>query len=204
MNPIRSLCVALAALMSTALPAWAVPSAKDAPPAIATFAGGCFWCVEEAFDKVDGVLSTTSGFMGGTVADPSYEQVTSGATGHREVVRIAFDPERVSYEKLLDHFWRNVDPTQKSGQFCDSGEQYRSEIFVHDAAQKRAAEASRSRLNQDKRFAGDIQTLITPASAFYPAEEYHQNFHEKNFARYQYYKSACGRVARLRFLWRDR
>ncbi|HEY5763988.1 MAG TPA: peptide-methionine (S)-S-oxide reductase MsrA [Rhodocyclaceae bacterium] len=204
MNPIRSIFIALAVALSMALPARAAQPGPAQAPAIATFAGGCFWCVEEAFDKIDGVLSTTSGFMGGKVANPTYEQVTSGTTGHREVVRIVFDPARTSYEKLLDSFWRNVDPTQKNGQFCDSGEQYRSEIFVHDDAQKRAAEASRARLNQDSRFAGDIQTIITPASTFYPADDYHQDFHEKHFARYQYYKSACGRVARLRFLWRDR
>lgn len=204
MNSIRRCCILIAVVMSIGQAVWAEPSAKAGSPAVATFAGGCFWCVEEAFDQIDGVLSTTSGFMGGKVENPSYEQVTSGATGHREVVRIIFDPARVSYEKLLDHFWRNVDPTQKNGQFCDSGEQYRSEIFVHDAVQKQAAEASRAKLRQVSRFAGDIATLITPASAFYPADEVHQDFHEKNFARYHYYKSACGRVARLRFLWRDR
>lgn len=204
MNAKLGCLIALVAAVSIAPPvSWAQSGRADGA-AIATFAGGCFWCVEEAFDQVDGVLSTTSGFMGGKVANPSYEQVTSGATGHREVVRVAYDPERVSYERLLDTFWRNIDPTQKNGQFCDSGEQYRSEIFVHDEAQKRAADASLARLNQDSRFSGAIQTRITLASEFYPADDYHQDFHEKNFARYQYYKSACGRVARLRFLWRDR
>lgn len=180
------------------------PPGRAAPQSAATFAGGCFWCVEEAFDKVDGVISTTSGFMGGTVVDPSYEQVTTGSTGHREVVRVVFDPTRVSYSRLLDVFWRNIDPTQANGQFCDNGLQYRSEIFFHDEGQRQAAEASREALDRDSRFTGDIKTLITAASPFYAAEEYHQNFHQKEFTRYNYYKAACGRVARLRFLWRDR
>jgi peptide-methionine (S)-S-oxide reductase len=183
------------------------PAASPAPAAgqaVATFAGGCFWCVEEAFDKVEGVVSTTSGFMGGTVANPSYEQVTGGTTGHREVVRVVFDPGRVGYAHLLDTFWRNIDPTQADGQFCDHGLQYRSEIFYHDEGQRREAEASRAALNRDSRFKGGIRTLITPASAFHPAEEYHQDFHQKELVRYSYYKAACGRVARLRFLWRDR
>lgn len=172
--------------------------------ALATFAGGCFWCVEEAFDKVDGVVSTTSGYMGGTVDLPSYEQVASGTTGHREVVQIQFDPTRVSYEALLSYFWRNIDPTQRDGQFCDSGLQYRSEIFYHDEPQRRAAEASLAELDQDSRFSGEIATLITPASTFYPADSTHQDYYRNNPVRYTYYKAACGRVARLRFLWRGR
>lgn len=183
----------------------ATEGGKDRPTtALASFAGGCFWCVEEAFDRVEGVLSTTSGFMGGAVEGPSYEQVAAGGTGHREVVQVVYDPARVSYEQLLAHFWRNVDPTQKDGQFCDSGEQYRSEIFVHDDAQRHAALASRAALERDERFRGQIQTPITLASAFYPAAESHQDFHRRNFVQYSYYKAACGRSARLRFLWRDR
>lgn len=190
--------------LGRAAPATVKSAAPAASQSVATFAGGCFWCVEEAFDKVDGVISTTSGFMGGKVANPSYEQVTAGSTGHREVVRVVFDTSRVSYPRLLDVFWRNIDPTQAEGQFCDNGLQYRSEIFYHDAAQRQAAEASRAALDRDRRFSGDIKTVISAAGPFYAAEENHQDFHQKEFARYNYYKAACGRVARLRYLWRDR
>lgn len=176
----------------------------SAAGAVATFGGGCFWCVEEAFDKVDGVLSTTSGFMGGTLKNPSYDQVAAGATGHREVVRVVYDPARVSYEKLLDVFWRNVDPTQANGQFCDKGLAYRSEIFVHDEAQRRAAEAAKAKLEKSKPFAGEIRTLVTAAGEFYAAEEYHQDYYRKNPVRYRYYKTACGREARLRELWGEK
>lgn len=196
----------LAVLASSALFGTAVLAQTAAPPAsptgaVATFGGGCFWCVEEAFDKVDGVLSTTSGFMGGTLKNPSYDQVASGTTGHREVLRVVFDPKRVSYEKLLDVFWRNVDPTQADGQFCDKGLAYRSEIFVHDDAQRRAAESSKAKLEKAKPFSGPIRTPITGAGEFYAAEEYHQDYYRKNPLRYRYYKTACGREARLRELW---
>jgi peptide-methionine (S)-S-oxide reductase len=196
----------LAALLPAAV-ALAQPGAAVAPSpatAVATFAGGCFWCVEEAFDKVAGVLSTTSGFMGGTVRNPSYEQVVQGNTGHREVVRVVFDPARVSYEKLLDTFWRNIDPTQANGQFCDHGLSYRSEIFFHDEAQRLAAEASKAKLEREKPFSGDIKTVITAAGDFHAAEDYHQDYYLKNPLRYRYYKTACGREARLRFLWKSR
>lgn len=180
----------------------AASSAKPAATAVATFGGGCFWCVEEAFDKVPGVLSTTSGYMGGRTKNPTYQQVSTGSTGHNEVVQVAYDPAKVSYAQLLDTFWRNIDPTQVNGQFCDSGSQYRSEIFVHDDAQLQAAEASKSRLAKDKPFSGDIQTRITRATEFYAAEDYHQDYYRKNPVRYNYYKNGCGRPARLKELWK--
>ena len=172
-----------------------------AATAKATFAGGCFWCVEEAFDKVPGVIATVSGFMGGRVKNPTYEQVVTGSTGHAEVVQVEYDPAKVSYAKLVEVFWRNIDPTQKDGQFCDYGSQYRSGIFYHDDEQKRVAEASRAALQKNKPFRGEIVTEITKASAFYPAEAYHQNFHITTPTRYKFYKSGCGRDARLQQLW---
>jgi peptide-methionine (S)-S-oxide reductase len=172
-----------------------------AATAKATFAGGCFWCVEEVYDKVPGVLATTSGYMGGQVKNPTYEQVTTGRTGHAEVVQVEYDPAKVSYAKLVELFWRNIDPTQKDGQFCDHGPQYRSGIFYHDEEQKRVAEASRGALQKTKPFKGDIVTEITKASVFYPAEGYHQDFHVKSPTRYKFYKSGCGRDARLQQLW---
>lgn len=179
------------------------PAAAPAS-AVATFGGGCFWCVEEAFDKVPGVISTTSGYMGGHTKNPTYPQVSTGNTGHNEVVQVAYDPARVSYAQLLEAFWRNIDPTQANGQFCDHGPQYRSEIFFHDEAQQKAAEASRAQLLKNKPFAGDVHTLITRAAQFYPAEEYHQDYYRKNPVRYTYYKSGCGREARLKEVWKTR
>ena len=181
----------------------ALPKAP-AGSAIATFGGGCFWCVEEAFDKVPGVIFTTSGYMGGRIRNPTYKQVSGGGTGHNEVVQVVYDPAKVSYAQLLDAFWRNIDPTQFNGQFCDHGSQYRSEIFVHDDEQRKAAEASRTALAKNKPFSGEIRTLITRAAEFYPAEEYHQDYYRKNPVRYKYYKTSCGREARLNGLWKGR
>ena len=172
-----------------------------AATAKATFAGGCFWCMEPPFDKLDGVISTTSGYTGGKVKNPSYEQVSSGRTGHAEAVQVEYDPKKVSYEKLLDVFWHNVDPTQKDGQFCDHGNQYRTNIFVHDDEQKRLAEASTAALANSKPFKGDIVTEIVAASKFYPAEDYHQDYYMKNPIRYKYYRTGCGRDARLKEVW---
>ena len=169
--------------------------------AIATFAGGCFWCVESDFDKVDGVISTTSGYTGGHTANPSYEQVSHGGTGHAEAVEIAYDPAKVSYKKLLDVFWHNIDPITANRQFCDTGTQYRSAIFYHDDNQRRLAERSKAALEREKRFAKPIVTKIVPASTFYPAEEYHQHYYAKNPLRYKYYRYGCGRDQRLRELW---
>lgn len=176
---------------------------KPAQPATAkaTFAGGCFWCMEPPYDKLDGVLSTTSGYIGGQTRNPTYEQVSAGRTGHTEAVEVVYDPKKISYEKLLEVFWRNIDPTVKDRQFCDSGSQYRSGIFYHDAAQKKAAESSRDSLKKSKPFAGDIVTEITMATEFYPAEDYHQDYYKKNPVRYNFYRSGCGRDARLKQLW---
>jgi peptide-methionine (S)-S-oxide reductase len=174
------------------------------PLAKATFAGGCFWCVEADFDKVDGVISTTSGYIGGRVPNPTYAQVSAGTTGHTEAVEIVFDPRKVSYEKLLEVFWVNIDPTAVNRQFCDVGSQYRSAIFVHDEAQRRAAEASKAALEKNKPFAQPIVTPIETATTFYPAEDYHQDYYRKNPIRYKFYRNGCGRDARLHELWGDR
>ena len=186
----------------------ATPAAASRPagtPAGATaraiFAGGCFWCMEPPFDKLDGVISTTSGYIGGSKLNPTYQEVSAGGTGHAEAVQIEYDPKRVSYEKLLDVFWHNVDPTQKDGQFCDHGSQYRTGIFTHDDEQKRLAEASRAALAKSKPFKGDIVTQIVPATTFYPAEEYHQDYYKKNPVRYKIYRTGCGRDARLKDVW---
>ncbi|SDI71135.1 peptide-methionine (S)-S-oxide reductase MsrA [Halomonas gudaonensis] len=184
--------------LSLAMPA---ASQEDDGSAQAVFAGGCFWCVEEAFDKVDGVLATTSGFSGGNVADPSYEQVVDGDTGHAEVVEIEYDPERVDYETLLYVFWRNIDPFAEGRQFCDVGDSYRSAIFVLDEEQRELAKASREALAE--RFDREIATEINDFEAFYAAEEYHQDYYRKNPVRYNYYKAACQREERLEEVWGD-
>jgi peptide-methionine (S)-S-oxide reductase len=167
----------------------------------ATFAGGCFWCMEPAFDKLEGVKSVVSGYTGGHKTNPTYEEVSNGTTGHAESIEITYDPAVISYAKLLDVFWHNVDPTVKDRQFCDSGSQYRSAIFYHDEEQKRLAEASKKTLEQSKRFPGPIYTEIVPATTFYPAEEYHQKYYQKNPVRYKYYRYSCGRDQRLKELW---
>ena len=171
------------------------------PLAKATFAGGCFWCMEEAFEAVDGVVSVTSGYTGGQQAYPSYEDVSAGGTGHAEAVEIAYDPSRVSYEKLLQVFWRNIDPTTPDRQFCDKGHQYRSAIFYHDETQHKLAEESKLAVEKTKTFKEPIVTEIVQASEFYPAEDYHQDFYRKNPIRYKFYKFNCGRAQRLAQLW---
>lgn len=176
-------------------------SAAPASTAKATFAGGCFWCVEADFDKVPGVLSTTSGYTGGNVANPSYEQVSSKRTGHAEAVEVVFDPTKVSYEKLVEHFWRTIDPTTKDAQFCDHGSPYRTAIFANNEAQLKIAQASLEALKKSKPFKEPIVTEIVSAGPFYKAEDYHQDYYKKNPVRYQYYRSACGRDARLKQLW---
>ena len=182
-------------------PAKSAPGKPDRARAI--FAGGCFWCMEPAFDRVDGVLSTTSGYVGGHRDDPTYAEVSAGTTGHAESVEVVFDPARVTYEKLLDVFWHNVDPLAAGRQFCDVGEQYRSAIFYLDEAQQRAAEASRAALEKSGRLHGRIATEILPAGRFWPAEDYHQDYYRKNPVRYHYYRWGCGRDARLREVWGD-
>ena len=168
----------------------------------ATFAGGCFWCMEGPFDEIDGVVSTTSGYTGGHAKNPTYRQVTSGRTGHTEAIQVVYDSSKVDYDQLLEVYWVNVDPLRKDAQFCDRGSQYRSGIFYHDEAQKSAALATRMRV-QDK-FAGQtVHTEVTPIAEFYPAEEYHQDYYMKNPFRYKYYVTRCGRYARLKELWGD-
>lgn len=173
----------------------------DPTPAIAIFAGGCFWCMEPPFDELPGVISTTSGYVGGRVVNPSYEQVSSGTTGHAEAVEIRYDPARVSYAKLLEVFWRNVDPLTANAQFCDGGEQYRSAIFYRDAEQRRLAEESKAAIEKKQRFSSPIVTQIVPASTFYPAEDYHQDYYKKNPVRYKFYRTSCGRDRRLKEVW---
>ena len=189
--------------------AFAAAFAADAPKvppghAVATFAGGCFWCMEPPYDKLAGVTATISGYMGGRTANPTYQDVTSGTTGHAEVVQVVYDPKKVSYEKLLEVFWVNIDPTVKDRQFCDGGNQYRTAIFYHDDAQRKAAEASKAALEKSKPFKEPIVTPIEMASAFTPAEDYHQDYYVKNPVRYNLYRNGCGRDARLRQLWGDK
>jgi len=172
-----------------------------AEPDTATFAGGCFWCMEPPFDKLDGVLSTTSGYTGGQAPNPTYEQVSSGGTGHTEAVQVVYDPSKVSYARLLDVFWRNIDPLTPNAQFCDRGSQYRSAIFTHGETQRRLAEESKQKLEQSGRFDQPIVTQIAAATTFYPAEEYHQDYYEKNPIRYKFYRYNCGRDRRLEELW---
>lgn len=174
-----------------------------APPgsAVATFAGGCFWCMEAPFDKEAGVMATTSGYAGGTKSNPTYEEVSSGSTGHAEVVQVLYDPKKVSYEKLLDIFWHNVDPTVKDRQFCDVGTQYRTAIFVKTDEERRAAEASKAALEKSKPFKEAIVTPVVTLTEFWPAEEYHQDYYKKNPVQYTFYRTSCGRDARLKALW---
>jgi peptide-methionine (S)-S-oxide reductase len=193
----------LLAILALAFAAQAQAAAPVAPPgkAVAIFAGGCFWCMEPPFDNTPGVISTTSGYTGGSAVNPTYHDVSSGTTGHAESVEVVYDPKVVSYEKLLDVYWHNVDPTVKDRQFCDAGTQYRTAIFYVDDAQKKAAEASKAELDKTKPFKEPIVTAIVMAGAFYPAEEYHQDYYMKNPVRYQIYRSGCGRDARLKELW---
>jgi peptide-methionine (S)-S-oxide reductase len=169
--------------------------------ATAVFAGGCFWCEETAFEGVPGVLSVTSGYTGGQTKSPSYEQVSAGTTGHAEAVQVIYDPTRISYAELLEIFWRNIDPFAQNAQFCDHGTQYRSAIFYQGDEQRRAAWASKAKLEEEPRFKGRIATQIVAASTFYPAEEYHQDYYKKNPAHYQAYRLGCGRDRRLKDLW---
>jgi peptide-methionine (S)-S-oxide reductase len=187
----------MATAQSSATPA----TSTSTVTAKATFAGGCFWCVESDFDKVPGVISTTSGYTGGSLANPTYEQVSHKETGHAEAVLVVYDPAKVSYETLLDKYWRSIDPTTKDRQFCDVGTPYRTAIFTHDAAQAAAAKASLAALEKSKPFKEPIVTTIEAAGAFYPAEEYHQDYYKKNPVRYNYYRLSCGRDARVKALW---
>jgi peptide-methionine (S)-S-oxide reductase len=179
----------------------AAPLAGAQALSTAIFAGGCFWCVEEAFEKVPGVVSAVSGYTDGRTRNPSYEIVSSGTTGHTEAVEVKFDPARVSYEKLLDVFWLNHDPTYYDRQFCDQGTQYRPGIYWLDEEQRRLAEASKAKYTKLKAFKQPIVTPIVKASQFWPAEDYHQDYYKKNPVRYQFYANGCGRYSRLDELW---
>lgn len=204
----KALAWGLGGLLTLAVAAFAqgpAPTPAAAPAAAstakATFAGGCFWCVESDFDKVPGVLSTTSGYIGGTLANPSYNQVSAKNTGHTEAVEIVFDPAKVSYEQLLNVYWRSIDPTVVDRQFCDVGSPYRTAIFAHGPQQLAAAQASKAALEKTKPFSAPIVTPVLPATTFYAAEDYHQDYYKKNPVRYAYYRSSCGRDARLKELW---
>ncbi len=198
----RRIGLALALLMPAfaAAPGSAQP-AGEKTVAVATFAGGCFWCMEPPFDKLPGVISTISGYTGGTKQNPTYEQVVRGGTGHAEAVQVTYDPARITYAQLLAVFWRNVDPHDAGGQFCDRGDSYRTGIFVHDEAQRRAAEESKKEVGA--RLKKPIVTEIVAAPRFYPAEEYHQDYYTKNPIRYKFYRANCGRDDRLRRVWGD-
>jgi peptide-methionine (S)-S-oxide reductase len=176
-------------------------SAGGAERAVAIFAGGCFWCMEPPFDELPGVLATTSGYTGGTVAKPSYEQVSAGGTGHREAVQVEYDPVRVSYAQLLDVFWHNVDPTDAGGQFCDRGEQYTTAIFTTTGEQAAEAKAAKAKLEESHVLKQPVVTSVLPAGPFYPAEDYHQDYYEKNPLRYRFYRTGCGRDRVLEALW---
>ena len=171
--------------------------------AVATFAGGCFWCMEPPYDKLDGVHSTVSGYIGGEKLNPTYREVSAGSTGHTEAVQVTYDPAKVSYEKLLDVFWVNIDPTVSDRQFCDRGNQYRTGIFYHGDEQRELAQASKSKLESTKPFKDPIVTEIMVADTFYPAEDYHQDYYKKNPLRYKFYRYNCGRNKRLDELWGD-
>jgi peptide-methionine (S)-S-oxide reductase len=199
--------LALVASLSAAALAQTTPAPPPAAKsggaiAVATFAGGCFWCVEEAFEKVPGVIRAVSGYIGGTVEKPTYEQVSAKITGHYEAVQVTYDPGKVSYPQLVDWFWRNIDPVDARGQFCDKGSPYYTAIFTHDDAQRKVAEETKQALEASGRFKGEkIATKVLPATAFWPAEDYHQDYYKKNPHRYSYYKTACGRAQRLEQIW---
>jgi peptide-methionine (S)-S-oxide reductase len=191
----------LAAALFAAPPSAAQAPASPPQQAVATFAGGCFWCMEPPYDKLAGVISTTSGYMGGTKRNPTYEEVSTGRTGHTEVVQVAYDPSQVTYARLLEVFWRNIDPTVADRQFCDAGSQYRTAIFYHSPEQQRLAEASKAALEKTKPFKQPIVTPVQAAGELWRAEDYHQDYYKKNPVRYKYYRTGCGRDARLKELW---
>ena len=177
------------------------PDAKRLSTAV--FAGGCFWCVEADFDKVDGVVSTVSGYTGGTVAKPTYKQVSHEKTGHYEAVKVTYDPDKVSYADLVDYYFHHIDPTDAAGQFCDKGESYRSAVFVSDADQREVAEAEVEMIDKSGVLGTPVVTQILDASTFWPAEDYHQDYYKKNPLKYRYYRTACGRDARVKKVWAD-
>jgi methionine-S-sulfoxide reductase len=201
---LRLVVGAFAAAVLLAGSAWAqqqAPAAASQQLEVATFAGGCFWCTEADFDKVEGVVETTSGYMGGKTPNPTYKQVSAGGTGHAEVLQVKYDPSKVTYQKLLDVFWHNVDPLDGTGQFCDRGDQYRPAIFYHNDEQRRLAEESKAALDKSGRFKQPIVVEITAASTFTKAEDYHQDYYKRNPIQYFIYRHGCGRDARLEALW---
>jgi len=203
MKPYSLTSIAVGTMVLISLLIGAQVSASEQERKEAVFAGGCFWCMEPPYDELDGVLSTTSGFIGGHVSEPSYNEVVSGGTGHLEAVKVVYDPAKVSYDRLLDVFWRNIDPLDDGGQFCDRGDHYRAAIFYGDDEQRRKAEDSRAALEESGRFEQDIVTRILEATEFYAAEDYHQGYYRKNPIRYRYYRARCGRDSRLDELWGD-
>ena len=196
MNQLRTVMVWLLLLPGQALAQGALAAVTEQ----ATFAGGCFWCMESEFQELPGVMSVVSGFTGGRKQNPTYEEVSAGGTGHTESILITYEPAKISYARLLDVFWRNIDPTDKGGQFCDRGSQYRSGIFVHSPEQKKLAEDSKQRLIASKKLPA-VYTPIDPATRFWPAEDYHQDYYSRNPIRYNYYRYGCGRDRRLEELW---
>jgi peptide-methionine (S)-S-oxide reductase len=201
-QPRLSAATLLLTWLLTVAPAGATQPAADGL-AEAVFAGGCFWCMEPPYDELDGVHETTSGYMGGHVKNPTYQQVTSGTTGHAEVVKVTYDPSVIGYDRLLEVFWRNIDPLTEDRQFCDRGSQYRSAIFYANDEQRALAEASKQALEASGRFKEPVVTEIVAAGPFYPAEDYHQNYYQKNPVRYKFYRYNCGRDQRLQKLWGD-
>lgn len=199
----KAIYLSLILIVVALIPTFATtPQTKQAQHTqTAVFAGGCFWCMETAFEGKTGVISVISGYAGGITKDPTYEEVSSGQTGHAESVQVAFDPTKITYAELLKIFWRNVDPTDSGGQFCDRGTQYRSEIFYQDQTQQQQAQASKEQTTKTKGFSQPIVTAIAPLKQFYAAEEYHQDFYKKNPARYESYRFGCGRDRRLEQLW---
>jgi peptide-methionine (S)-S-oxide reductase len=204
MNPLVPFACLFLALASagngTAAQPKAAAQASSAQPATAIFAGGCFWCLEADFEKLPGVLEAESGYAGGQLKNPTYDQVSHGGTGHAESVRVYYDPQKITYQQLLDYFWRHIDPTVQDRQFCDVGAQYRTAIFYQDQPQREAAEASLAALQKSGRF-GHIYTEVVPAGQFYVAEDYHQDYYKKNPIRYSFYRRSCGRDARVEQVW---
>jgi peptide-methionine (S)-S-oxide reductase len=195
----RATALALAALAGLVVLGAVLAPAPAEERAKATFAGGCFWCMEPPFDKLDGVISTTSGYTGGRKPSPTYEEVSAGTTGHTEAVEVVYDPRKVTYQRLLEVFWRNIDPTTADRQFCDVGSQYRAAIFYHDETQRRLAEQSKQAVA--RRLGRPVVTEVQPAAPFYVAEAYHQDYYQKNPIRYRYYRAGCGRDQRLDQIW---
>ena len=191
----------VAAVLLTVSGTGLAQTGESATTAVATFAGGCFWCMEPPYDELDGVISTTSGYTDGETQNPTYQQVSAGLTGHTEAVQVVYDPGKVSFETLVEVFWRNIDPTDGDGQFCDRGSPYRPALFYHDEAQRAVAERSLAKLEKDKPFTEAIVVPIVAASTFWPAEDYHQNYYQRNPIRYKFYRNGCRRDQRLEQLW---